>query len=114
MIDINVISIKEAYELRVVLNNMIHTHETNAMDVLMKGETHPDFALKQGNKVRAWNDTDSMIQLLRDSGYTSTDIYNVKVKGIPAIVKLTKETEIDIEQFIEVSRNKSTLIYTGE
>tara|TARA_B110000503_G_C7148382_1_gene413987 strand:+ start:1879 stop:2229 length:351 start_codon:yes stop_codon:yes gene_type:complete len=114
MIDIGVITLQEAYVLRVVVNNMIEEHEKSAMDVLMKGDSHPYFALKQGNKKRSWNNTEGMVQLLRDSGYASADIYDIKVKGIPALEKLTKETEIDLEQFIEVSRNKSTLVYTGE
>lgn len=114
MIDIGILSLKEAYGLRVAINNMIEKHERDAMNTLMKGNAHPDFALKAGNKKRSWNDSDKMVQLLRDSGYISADIYDAKIKGIPAIEKLIKDTEVDIEPFIEVSRNKSTLVYTGE
>ena len=114
MFDIGILSIKDAYYMRVQLNNLIEGYEAKARKTLDAGNPHPDFALKQGSKKRSWLDEELLVKDLRNADYTSKDIYSAKIKGIPAIEKLLKDTDFDLEPHIKEGRQKDTMIYTGE
>ena len=81
------------------------------------GIPYPDFALKPGRKMREWVDPEVTEKTLRAAGFTSKDIFDVKMKGIPAITKLVKDSPMSVIKAIEANiatkKAASTLIYTG-
>jgi len=114
MKDLNDMTLGELYALRVQINNLIEPQEKRAYDALRIGIEVPNFKLKKGNKKRTWVNQEQLESVLRDAGYSSKDIYDIKFKGIPAIEKLLKGTDISLNEFIEIGFNKDTLVYTGE
>lgn len=113
MFDIGILSLEDAYAMRVQLNNLIEQYEKTARKVLDGGGTHKDFALKEGKVKREWFKEEDLVSKLRDAGYLSKDIYNVKLKGIPAIEKLIDGTDFDLAEHMKLGRQKDTMIYTG-
>lgn len=107
-------TLSELYALRVEINNLIEPQEKRAYDALRIGIVVPNFQLKKGSKKRTWVNQQQLEEILREAGYLSKDIYDIKFKGIPAIEKLVKGTDICLDEFIEIGFNQDTLVYTGE
>lgn len=117
MIDTSNLTLNELYELRVDVNNRIAAYEKAAKASLAIGIPYPDFALKPGRNMREWVDPDVTEKTLRAAGFTSKDIFDVKMKGIPAITKMVKDSPMPVIKAIEANiatkKSASTLIYTG-
>lgn len=108
------LSIDDLYKLRVVVNNRIEEIETKALSDLSQGNEVAGFKLAVGRMSRKWVDTDKVSALLNNHGFSNDDIYDIKMKGIPAIEKLVKGTDVDLSSHINVSNGKPSLVYTGE
>lgn len=107
------LTLQELYTLRVELNNKIEAIETKAFEDLSQGKEVAGFALKQGRKSRKWINENLLTDMLMDRGLNSNQIYDIKLKGIPAIEKLTKGSDISLDNFIEVTEGKQSLVYIG-
>lgn len=113
-----VMNIAELYAERLRINSLIEAHEKQAFADLSDDKEVIGYKLKRGNKSRKLVEPEKLVSTLLVQGYTNKDLYDVKMKGIPAIEKLLKEgvqdnTEL-LKSHIQVTEGKLSLVYTGE
>lgn len=118
MMDLSELSIGELYALRVEVNNLIEVTEKEAMDKLTQGEEVPGYTLKTGKRTRSIVGTPELVASLIERGIPRKDIYDVKLKGVPALEKLINamcpdDAEKLLDEHIEVSPGKQKLMFEG-
>lgn len=113
-------------EMRLELNQsieLINAELTNRnvpiMEKLVAGHKVTGFKLKKGRKTRKVKDESLLVQAVTDLGMTRSSLYDAKLKGVPALEKLFKETftkEVSAslyEDCIEETEGKPSLEYVG-
>lgn len=124
--DLSSKSYVELLQLRLELNQQLEpvqaalaVHEGKAFETLKAGGSVPGFKLKKGRKTRKLIDTDKLVQRLLAKEVSKADIYDIKIKGVPAIDKLIKDTfEGDeatqvYDRFVTETLGKPSIEYTG-
>ena len=118
MIDLSQLTRGELYELRLAVQNNIDQFEGAALSSLKLGIPVQGYDLKKGRKSRKITDEKALVAELTKEGIPFGDLYDSKLKGIPALEKLTsnrKDSSVFIlDGYIEVTEGKPTLVYTGE
>lgn len=120
-------SYQELLQLRLELNQQlepvnaaINAHHAKVLKQLKTGTKVQGFKLKKGRKTRKLVDESKLVQRLLAQNVTKKDIYDVKIKGVPAIEKLIKATfnkeEADLvyKRFVTETAGEPSLEYTGE
>ena len=110
-------NVEEAYELRLQANEYIAAAEATALALLTAGEPAKGYRLKAGNKVRKFRSPDDFEKaMVAGNLLTLDELYDFKLKGIPAIEKLFKEKNIDaaiLLPYLEVNQNAPSLQNVG-
>ena len=94
--------------------------ESDALQELVEGKPVQGFKLKKGRKTRKVLDEKSLVQAVSDLGMTRSSLYDAKLKGVPALEKLFKQTftkevaESLYNENIEETIGKPSIEYTGE
>lgn len=94
--------------------------ESSALQELVEGKPVQGFKLKKGRKTRKVLDEKSLVQAVTDLGMTRSSLYDAKLKGVPALEKLFKQTftkevaESLYNENIEETVGKPSIEYTGE
>ena len=94
--------------------------ESEALQELQEGKPVQGFTLKKGRKTRKVKDEAILVQSVTELGIPRSALYDAKLKGVPALDKLLKETftkEVASALYskcIEETIGKPTLEYTGE
>lgn len=109
--------VAEAYELRLQANTFIAAVEAEALAKLKSGESVPAYRLKAGNNVRSIRSpADFEASMVAQKLLTLDELYEFKLKGIPAIEKLLKDKGHDVGLLLPhlcISKNAATLQYVG-
>lgn len=93
--------------------------ESDALQELVEGKPVQGFKLKKGRKTRKVLDEKSLVQAVSDLGMTRSSLYDAKLKGVPALEKLFKQTftkevaESLYNENIEETIGKPSIEYTG-
>lgn len=77
------------------------------------GKPVKGFKLKVGRKSRTIINPEELAKALKSVGFTDKDIYDTKMKGVPALEKLVKDTEFDMDKHIRTSYGASSMVFTG-
>lgn len=124
MIDITQLTRRELYELRLAVQNNIDQYEEAAMSALKLGIPVDGYELKKGRKSRKIKDEKALVAELTAEGIPFGDLYQTKLKGIPALEKLVAKADrysevlnaigFKLSQHIEVTTGDPTLQYVGD
>lgn len=109
--------VAEAYELRLQANAFIAAAEAEALAKLKSGESVPAYRLKPGNNVRSIRAPENFeATMIAQNLLTLDELYDFKLKGIPALEKLFKSKGHDmalLTTHLATSTGASTLQYVG-
>lgn len=120
MIDLGKLSLKELYDLRVQVSNLIEGYETEAAQVMEAGGEATGFSYAKGRSTRSVRSLPLLVQDAVELGLERVNFYQPKPLGVPAIEKLlNSKLEPDeatrlLSKHIEVVQGKPKLVYTGE
>lgn len=115
-INLKDLSRHDLYLLRVEVQNEIDRYEEAAKAALMLGIPVEGYTLKKGRKSRKIKDEKGLVDKLTQEGIPFGDLYQTKLKGIPALEKIAKggEPRDILNEHIEVTTGDPTLQYVGD
>jgi hypothetical protein len=114
MFDLDKLSKGELYALRLEVQNYIDQYESAAMNSLKLGIPVQDYTLKKGRKVRKIDNEEVLVAELTAAGVAFSDLYDSKLKGIPALEKgLPKDDQEILKKHILTKEGKPSLVFTG-
>ncbi|WAI96143.1 protein of unknown function DUF2800 [Vibrio phage vB_VhaP_PG11] len=110
---------EQLLEVRLEVNQLIADIERKAYDTISTGEPVKGFRLKEGRKQRKVKNEGLLVQALRGKGIANGDIYDAKLKGVPALEKMfakrfsESDAAILMAQHIETTLTDPKLEYVG-
>lgn len=118
-IDLSQLTRAELYQLRLDVQNNIDQYEKAALNSLRLGIPVKEYELKKGRNSRKILREGELVKALTKEGIPFSDLYQSKLKGIPALEKLvnsvkTKQAPAILNSHIEVTQGKPSLVYIGE
>lgn len=111
MYDLGKLSKGELYALRLEVQNYIDQFENAAFNSLKLGIPVTDYELKKGRKSRKIDNEQALVADLTAIGIPFGDLYDSKLKGIPALEKLN--TGMNLAKHIITTEGKPSLVFTG-
>jgi hypothetical protein len=121
MYDLGKLSKGELYALRLEVQNYIDQFENAAFNSLKLGIPVKDYELKKGRKSRKIDNEQVLVAELTAAGIPFGELYDSKLKGIPALEKLTEAATQAVGrpirallgQHILTTEGKPSLVFTG-
>jgi hypothetical protein len=124
MYDLGKLSKGELYALRLEVQNYIDQFENAAFNSLKLGIPVKDYELKKGRKSRKIDNEQELVAELTAAGVPFGELYDSKLKGIPALEKTMREDkslsssrqfnrELILKNHILVTEGNPSLVFTG-
>jgi hypothetical protein len=121
MYDLGKLSKGELYALRLEVQNYIDQFENAAFNSLKLGIPVTDYELKKGRKSRKIDNEQVLVAELTAAGIPFGELYDSKLKGIPALEKLTEAATQAVGrpirallgQHILTTEGNPSLVFTG-
>jgi hypothetical protein len=114
MYDLGKLSKGELYALRLEVQNYIDQFENAAFNSLKLGIPVTDYELKKGRKSRKIDNEQVLVAELTAAGVAFSDLYDSKLKGIPALEKQLPILEMGIlKEHIITTEGNPSLVFTG-
>jgi hypothetical protein len=115
MYDLGKLSKGELYALRLEVQNYIDQFENAAFNSLKLGIPVKDYELKKGRKSRKIDNEQVLVAELTAAGIPFGDLYDSKLKGIPALEKMAdKRDAIAYDMYRHIKQLLSNHIITTE